>query len=166
MKWFKRISGILFLLIVIAIGFNYPKLTLISGYSSKYVASSAFIAGHSKSYIEANDNNIPNIKLATNELDYPMKKASARVFGFQKREAIYKKGLGGKPHFHIISEVLDSEEEVSVEKKSFGKNLSQSISFNHSSLYFFGYVSGILAEKSYFSLKLVPTYLLLQDFRL
>mgnify|MGYP000993556484 FL=1 len=94
MKWFKRISGILFLLIVIAIGFNYPKLTLISGYSSKYVASSAFIAGHSKSYIEANDNNIPNIKLATNELDYPMKKASARVFGFQKREAIYKEGLG------------------------------------------------------------------------
>jgi hypothetical protein len=78
----------------------------------------------------------------------------------------YKKGLGGKPHFHIISEVLDSEEEVSVEKKSFGKNLSQSISFNHSSLYFFGYISGILAEKSYFSLKLVPTYLLLQDFRL
>jgi hypothetical protein len=33
-------------------------------------------------------------------------------------------------------------------------------------LYFFGYISGILAEKSYFSLKLVPTYLLLQDFRL
>ena len=94
MKWFKRIAGILFLLVAIALGFNYPKLTLISGYSSKYIASSAFIAGHSKSYIEANDNNIPNIKLATNELDYPMNKASARVFGLQKREAIYKEGLG------------------------------------------------------------------------
>ncbi len=91
MKWFKRIAGILFLLVAIALGFNYPKLTLISGYSSKYIASSAFIAGHSKSYIEANDNNIPNIKLATNELDYPMNKASARVFGLQNAKPFTKK---------------------------------------------------------------------------
>tara|TARA_R110002050_G_scaffold288277_2_gene440140 strand:+ start:2141 stop:2524 length:384 start_codon:yes stop_codon:yes gene_type:complete len=78
----------------------------------------------------------------------------------------YEKGLGGKPHFNIISEVLDSEEEVSVEKKSPSKSLSQSISFNDSSLYFFGYVSGRLAQQSYCFLKHIPTYLLLQVFRL
>lgn len=94
MKWFKRILGLLFVLLVVVLGINYPKLTLISGYSAKYMASSSFIAGHTKSYIEANDNNIPNIKLATNEVNFPLNKASASVFGLQKREAIYKEGLG------------------------------------------------------------------------
>ena len=93
MKWFKRIAGILFLLVVIAIGFNYPKLTLISGYSSKYIASSAFISGHSKSYIEANDNNIPNIKLATNELDYPMKIGIGARFWFTKTRSHIQRRL-------------------------------------------------------------------------
>ena len=78
----------------------------------------------------------------------------------------YKKGSVGKPYFHIISEILDSEEEVSIEKKSFGKNLSQSVSFNNSSLYFFGYISNRLAQQSTCSLKPIPTYLLQQVFRL
>lgn len=94
MKWFKRIVFALLIVIGIVCYIQYPKLTLISGYSAKYIASSAFIANHSKQYIEANDNNIPNISLASNDLNFAQRYASASVFGLQRREAIYKEGLG------------------------------------------------------------------------
>lgn len=94
MKWLKRSVFALIIGGFIVVLINYPKLTLISGYSAKYMASSTFIAGHEQAYIEANDNNIPNIKLATNTVNYPLKTVSASVFGLQKREAIFKEGLG------------------------------------------------------------------------
>jgi len=94
MKWFKRILVIAVVLIAATLYVNYPKLTLISGYSAKYMGSSVFIANHNQEYIEANDNFIPNIKLASNVVNDPLRTVSASVFGLQKREAIFKKGLG------------------------------------------------------------------------
>ena len=94
MKWIKRIVLVLVVLVGIVFYLNYPKLTLISGYSSKYLASSVFIANHTQEYIETHDNKIPNIEWASNVLNFPMRVASASVFGLQKREAIYREGLG------------------------------------------------------------------------
>lgn len=94
MKWFKRILVIAAVAIIAALYINYPKLTLISGYSAKYMGSSVFIANHKQKYIEENDSFIPNIKFASNVINDTVKTVSASVFGFQKREAIFKKGLG------------------------------------------------------------------------
>ena len=55
MKWFKRILILLVLLIAVVVYLNYPKLNIISGYASKYMASSVLIGGHSPAYVNQND---------------------------------------------------------------------------------------------------------------
>ncbi|MFK5974079.1 MAG: serine hydrolase [Flavobacteriaceae bacterium] len=92
MKLFKRILVVLLILVIIAGFYNYPKLTIISGFASKNMASSVFIAGMSSEYIVENDNNIPLIKLAKVALN--KNEASSTVFGLMERRTIYRDGLG------------------------------------------------------------------------
>lgn len=73
---------------------NYPKLNLISGFSAKSVASAHFADGRTLQMIENGDNDIPLIDLASNSIDENSKSAMASVFGFQKRKAVYREGLG------------------------------------------------------------------------
>ncbi|NKI32293.1 serine hydrolase [Muricauda sp. DJ-13] len=92
MKWFKRILLLLILLIAVVVYLNYPKLNIISGYASKYMASSVTIGGHSPAYINQNDLKMPLIELATTE--YSEDGASADVYGLLERKAIDRNGLG------------------------------------------------------------------------
>ena len=83
---------------VLAIGYvvftNYNRLNIISGYSAKNMSSSVFLAGRSLETTDTQDNNFSPIDLAKSEVDYKNKLASASVYGFMKRKAIYKEGLG------------------------------------------------------------------------
>jgi CubicO group peptidase (beta-lactamase class C family) len=94
MKFFKRV--LLFLLLIIAIAFfiNYPKLNMISGYASKYMASSVLVGQRSAASVVANDLNMPLVKLATTEFDAKDASASANVYGLMTRKAIDRQGLG------------------------------------------------------------------------
>ncbi|MEM9001306.1 MAG: serine hydrolase [Bacteroidota bacterium] len=94
MKLFKRALLVLAVLITVAIFFNYPKLNIISGYASKYMASSAFIADRLAANINKNDLNVPLVKLANATLDKVNLTAGANVYGLMPRKAIYRKGLG------------------------------------------------------------------------
>ncbi|SIQ67247.1 serine hydrolase domain-containing protein [Maribacter ulvicola] len=110
MKKIKLLLGIILVSIIAAAYFNYPKLNLISGYASKNMASSVFIANRDKDDITLNDNNMPMIKLADSELSNEKKSASATVYGLMPRTAVYKEGLGAvltnkefsKHNFHIV----------------------------------------------------------------
>ncbi len=94
MRKTKLILGIVLVGIIAAAYFNYPKLNLISGYASKNMASSVFIADRDTDDITLNDNNMPLIKLADCEVSEDDKSATAKVYGLMPRTAVYKEGLG------------------------------------------------------------------------
>lgn len=94
MKKLKWIFGIALICLIAAAYFNYPKLNLISGYASKNMASSVFIADRDIDVITLNDNNMPLIKLADTKVSNKNKSATATVYGLMPRTAVYKEGLG------------------------------------------------------------------------
>ncbi|SEK80269.1 CubicO group peptidase, beta-lactamase class C family [Aquimarina amphilecti] len=98
MKRFKKILGFVFIgligFIVIAVFWNYPKLTILSGYSAKNMASSVFIGNRSVEFTDNNDNNFAPVHLADDEVDMTEKSVIASVFGLNERKAVYREGLG------------------------------------------------------------------------
>lgn len=105
MKLLKRILVLLLIVIGVVVYLNYPKLTIISGYASKNMASSVFVAERSAASITQNDNNVPLIKLADTEVNPQEKFASSSVYGLMERKAIYREGLGTV----LINESYDPE---------------------------------------------------------
>lgn len=108
-----------FLLVFIAlistvIAWNYPKLDLISGFAAKNAASCHFGDGRSLLMIETQDNDIPLVNLAKNAIDDTHKSASASVFGFKERTAIWREGLGSV----LIDEDFDINQEFAVPKRN------------------------------------------------
>lgn len=98
MKRFKKIIGITFLVlfvgICIAFVLNYPKLTILTGYSAKNMNSSVFIANRSLEFTDINDNNFAPVHLADDEVNMKNRTTVASVFGLKERKAIYREGLG------------------------------------------------------------------------
>lgn len=98
MKRLKKIIGITFILLSLIIGvviiLNYPKLDILTGYSSKYMSSSVFIANRSVTFTDEKDTNFSPIDLVDDKVDMKEKIAVASVFGLNKRKAIYREGLG------------------------------------------------------------------------
>ncbi len=92
MKTLKRILLLVLVLIAIGAFINYPKLNIISGYASKNMASTVYIANRSVASIMANDHNVPLIKFADVTMD--KKSASAVVFGMMERKTVCRDGLG------------------------------------------------------------------------
>jgi len=93
LKIFKRIVLVLLLIIVIAAFWNYPKLNIVSGYASKNLASTNFIAERLYSDITESDNNVPLIELAELE-SADEKSVITSVFGMMERESVCRDGLG------------------------------------------------------------------------
>ena len=94
MKKTKLLLGIVLVGIIAAAYFNYPKLNLISGYASKNMASTVFIADRDPVDITLNDNEMPLINLADCEVSQEGTSATATVYGLMPRTAVYKEGLG------------------------------------------------------------------------
>ena len=94
MKYLKW--GLLFLIAgaLAIVGFNYPKLNIISGYAAKNMASTVFIAGRDPKSIEENDHQVPLIKLAATKEAADKQNATATVFGLMERKAVCSGGLG------------------------------------------------------------------------
>ena len=94
----KKILKLLVLLLIIIIIYfrftTYPKLDLISGFTSKSIASCHFIDNRSQESIEKGDNDIPLLDLATNKINEEGKFATSSVYGLKERKAIYREGIG------------------------------------------------------------------------
>ena len=93
MKLFKRILLVLAAFIVIAAIYNYPKLNIISGFASKNLASTHYIADRLYADIVESDNNVPLIKLAELERANENNVVTS-LFGLMERESICRDGLG------------------------------------------------------------------------
>jgi len=87
-------------LLILALGFvyfvytNYPRLQIITGFSSKSVASGMFLANRTQESVELGDNDFPPIKNANNKVDLKTKSVTATIFGLKPAKAIYREGLG------------------------------------------------------------------------
>lgn len=94
----KKFFNYVLLIIVLVIAYfafrTYPKLDLVSGFSAKSVASHYFIGNRSQSITEAEDNNLPSIGLASNELHASENFVFSNTFGIKERKALYREGLG------------------------------------------------------------------------
>ena len=115
----KKVIGFIGLVLLAAIiyyGFDtYPKLDLISGFSSKSVASAHFLDNRALDVIEQGDNDIDMIDLADNEINEKTKSASASVYGLKNRKAIYREGLGAV----LVNADYDETQPYLVPKRNF-----------------------------------------------
>jgi len=93
----KLIKYLTFLILIVVAYFaytTYPKLDLVSGFSSKSVASHFFIASRSQEYTEREDNQVSSMNLASNEVNERTKSVISTALGVKSREAIYREGVG------------------------------------------------------------------------
>ncbi len=108
MRRFKKIIKVIFLLLFVCIcvgaALNYPKLTILTGYSAKHMNSSVFVAERSIEFTDTKDNNFTPVHLADDEVDFKQKTSIASVFGLQQRKAVYREGLGSV----LINEDFDA----------------------------------------------------------
>jgi CubicO group peptidase (beta-lactamase class C family) len=107
MKKALKIALVLIAILAIVVAFNYSRLNIISGYSAKNMSSSVFVAGRTVEFTDATDNNFGPINIAEDVVDESNKSASASVYGFMKRTAVWRKGLG--------SVLIDDEYDISQE---------------------------------------------------
>ena len=94
MKILKRFLLVLFLISIVAVVYNYPKLNIIAGYSAKSTASSVFVANRTLEFTDKTDTNFSPIDLADDQVNMDKKSATSSVFGLLTRKAFYREGLG------------------------------------------------------------------------
>ncbi|MFK5890062.1 MAG: serine hydrolase [Flavobacteriaceae bacterium] len=109
----KKILKLVLVLIVATLvyfGFTtYKKLDIITGYSSKSVASGVFLAHRTQASIEQGDNDIPSIDLAKNVVNTDDKSVASTAFGLKKRTAIFREGLGAVLMIDGVKDTLKYE---------------------------------------------------------
>lgn len=114
----KKILKLLVLLLVIIVIYfrftTYPKLDLISGFTSKSIASCHFIDNRSLESIEKGDNDIPLLDLATSKINEEGKFATSNVYGLKERKAIYREGIGAT----LINDNFDESKPYEVPKRT------------------------------------------------
>lgn len=94
MRKIKLLLGIALVGIIAAVYFNYPKLNLISGYASKNMASSVYIADRDPVDVTMDHDEMPLINLSDCEVSKTNKSSTASVYGLMPRTSVYKEGLG------------------------------------------------------------------------
>jgi CubicO group peptidase (beta-lactamase class C family) len=85
---------ILLLIIIVVLVYNYPKLKIIAGYSSKNTASSVFVANRTLEFTAKTDTNFLPIKIAKDQVHTSEKSATANILHLVTRKAFFREGLG------------------------------------------------------------------------
>jgi CubicO group peptidase (beta-lactamase class C family) len=73
---------------------QYPKLSIVSGYAAKNLASTVFLTGRSAESVNSDDHKVPFIEWAKASYRATEKVAMASVLGLKPRKAICSEGLG------------------------------------------------------------------------
>lgn len=95
MKKLLKYFLILLLVSSLILGYIYfPALNIITGYSSKNMASGLFLAHRDQQSMMDDDNGFFPISLANYEINDVEKSVTSSIFGLMKRKAIFKEGMG------------------------------------------------------------------------
>jgi CubicO group peptidase (beta-lactamase class C family) len=85
---------ILLLIIIVFLVYNYPKVKIIVGYSSKNTVSSVFVANRTLEFTSKTDTNFFPIKIAKDQVQTSDKSVTANVLRLVTRKAFFREGLG------------------------------------------------------------------------
>ena len=119
MKKFLKVLTVILLIVIVYLRIAiYPQLDLISGFSSKSLASGHFIDGRSMETIQQGDNDIDKIDWATNKIEDKQRFVTSSVCGLKTRKAIYREGLGAT----LINDDFDISKPYEVPKRNIVKN--------------------------------------------
>jgi len=109
MKVKKIIVRLLSFLLIIAIGclIYYCRISfpILAGYGSKVMCSAVFEAGRNEKQVRDQDLSAYMMKLADFKVDYTDSSVTGSVFGFSKRKAICRNGLGAT----LVSELSEQD---------------------------------------------------------
>ena len=102
----RRIPWLIVLLIIAYVIFYcWRSFPIISGYGAKNMCSAVFLAGRSEQQEREQELGFFPMKYGTFTVDYKDSSVTGSVFGFAKRKAIYRKGLGAT----LVSELTEEE---------------------------------------------------------
>ncbi len=118
MKKIKILFLLLLLILVAVITLNYEKLTIISGYAAKNLASNTFLVGRDFESISTEDLNFSPIDLADTKVNVNSKSAKASVFGLMTRQAVFRPGLGAV----LVNESYDPSKSYRKPNRRFTSN--------------------------------------------
>lgn len=92
----RKLRWALIFILLLGIGFytQYPKLTIISGYTAKNLASSVYIADRTAESVVKNDHRSGLISLASERIDTESSSAISSVLGMHERRAVFREELG------------------------------------------------------------------------
>ncbi|RFM26531.1 serine hydrolase domain-containing protein [Deminuibacter soli] len=97
-KPLKRILQVLLLLVLVGIGYGiyycWTSFPIISGYGAKNLCSAIFVAGRDEQQVRDQELHFFPMTLGHFSIDYTDSSVTGTVWGFAKRKAIYRKGLG------------------------------------------------------------------------
>lgn len=85
---------LIFGIILGAVIFAWPRLPIITAFAAKGMCSCVFIADRDPGSVENQDLDFFPISLAKTKINYDEKSVTASLFGFVKRKAVYRDGLG------------------------------------------------------------------------
>lgn len=88
------IVAVLVFAMAYAINYLANAFPIIAGYGAKNLCSCVFVAGRDPQQVIAQELGADLVKLGTYAVDMTDSSATGTVFGFSKRKAIYRKGLG------------------------------------------------------------------------
>ena len=94
MRYLKWILALIIISLGVLFYINYPKLSVLNGYSSKYITSGVYTAGRDFKSVDTLDNGFGLIGLADDKINREEKSVTSSVYGFNPRTSIYREGLG------------------------------------------------------------------------
>jgi CubicO group peptidase (beta-lactamase class C family) len=94
-KIFKKVIAVaLILLLVFLIRYCWVSFPVITGYGAKVLCSAIFVAGRSEEAAKKEEVGFSPLHLANYSVNYKDSSVTCSVFGFSKRKAIFRNGLG------------------------------------------------------------------------
>jgi len=126
-KILKPILIVIFLGLVYFIYTNYPRLQIITGFSSKSVASGMFLSHRTQESVENGDNDFPPIEHSDNNVNLEEKSVTSTIFGMKQAKSIYREGLGAV----LLTDDYVEGQEFIVPKR----DLSQRVCLSHTGIY-------------------------------
>ena len=109
MKAKKIIVRSLLILLIAATGcliyYCWKSFPILTSYGSKVMCSAVFVAGRNEQQVRDQDLSAYMMKLADFKVNYTDSSVTGSIFGFAKRKAIYRNGLGAT----LVSELMEQD---------------------------------------------------------
>jgi len=107
---FRFVLIVIFIALAYGIHYCWVSFPIVSGYSAKIMCSAVFVSGRHEDIVRKEDLGSFPLTLGSCKVDYRDSSVTATVFGFAKRKAIFRQGLGAT----LIAGL--SEEEIRAQK--------------------------------------------------